>query len=159
LSVDCGNTKETKEKQNVARHVVARSTQRKDNVSMNLDDEYVAIFVSRRQLITILEAIDAMIDDASQAWVDVSDDDIPTHRQVDVRDINVDDLCDDHFKGIASQRQRVDDLQSLFDNVLSSDEQLQTWGRNLIAVSLHELSHDEETTQTNNEGELHDNDE
>lgn len=123
---------------------------------MNLDDEYVSVFVSRRQLITILEAIDAMIDDASQAWVDVSDDDISTHRQVDVRDINVDDLCDDHFEGIASQRQRVDDLQTLFDNVLSSDEQLQTWGRNLIAVSLHELSH-EETTQTNNEGEDNDN--
>jgi len=112
-------------------------------MAMNLDDEYVSVFVSRRQLIMMLQAIDAMIDDAASTWVASSIEDATQGgRSVDVRDIDIDDVCDDHLGDVAMSRRRVDKLQSLFDDLVASDERLARWSRDLIAVSLHELAND-----------------
>jgi len=110
---------------------------------MNLDDEYVSVFVSRRQLIMMLQAVDAMIDDAALTWVASSIEDATQGgHAIDVRDIDIDDVCDDHLGDVAMSRRRVDELQSLFDDLVSSDERLSQWSRDLIAVSLHELAND-----------------
>lgn len=111
---------------------------------MNMNDDQVVVFVSRKQLAIMLQSLDAMIDDA--AWMPYGDKDIDgdvtISDMINIRTVDVSEVCDDHQEQLSSSKQHLNDLEELFDLLLQSDDEFAAWARSTIASITPFLSDD-----------------
>lgn len=117
---------------------------------MDMND-YNMIMMSRRQTIIVLQALDALIDDAE--WMNVVDS-VNVDRggdMMNIRTITEFDVCEEHVDDLQRSQRRLDQLEDTFDAILQSDEMLSTWARSTIATLLHNIDND--TFNNDNEGD------
>jgi len=101
-------------------------------------DEWIEVRLTRRQAIIVLQAIDAMRDDAE--WMPVAsspDEAIAGGEMVNIRSVDIDDVCVEHVGDLLDMKRHLDELDFVFDMVLASDYDLSAWARETIAGSLH----------------------
>jgi len=102
---------------------------------MNMNDEVVVVFLTRKQIAVMLQSLDGMIDDA--VWMPYGDKDIDgdvtISDMINIRTVDESEVCDDHKEQLSSSKQHLNDLEELFDALLGSDEQLAAWARTTIA--------------------------
>jgi hypothetical protein len=112
-------------------------------------NEYNMIMMSRKQTIIVLQALDALIDDAE--WFNVIDSVNVDHGgdMINIRTINEFDVCEEHVDDLQRSQRRLDQLEHTFDAILQSDEVLSTWARSTIAMMLHNIDRDDDIDDMN----------
>jgi hypothetical protein len=100
---------------------------------MNMNDDEVAVVMSRKQLAMMLQALDALIDDAE--WFNVIDSVNVDHGgdMINIRTVEEFDVCEEHQEQLSSSKQHLNDLEELFDLLLQSDDEFAAWARSTIA--------------------------